>query len=73
MSISKLRTQRDAALKASDFLMLSDVPLSIAEKEAAVVYRTMLRDLITADMTDEIAAVTELPVADAAISDKLSQ
>lgn len=72
MSISTLRTQRDAALKASDFLMLPDVPLNTAEKEAAIAYRIMLRDLITEDMTDEIAAETDLPVADAAIADWLA-
>ena len=71
MSISTLRTQRDAALKASDFLMLPDVPLTTAEKEAAIAYRIMLRDVITEDMTDEIAAETDLPVADAAIADWL--
>lgn len=72
MSLSTLRTQRDALLRASDFLILSDVPLSTAEKEAAIAYRTMLRDLITEDMTDEIAASTDLPVADAVIADKLT-
>ena len=72
MSVSTLRTQRNALLTASDFLMLDDVLLSQAEKEAAVAYRVMLRDLITEDMTDEIAAETDLPVADAVIADKIS-
>ena len=72
MSVSTLRTQRNALLTASDFLMLDDVPLSHAEKEAAIAYRLMLRDLITEDMTDEIAAETDLPVADAVIADKIS-
>lgn len=72
MSISNLRLQRDALLKASDFLMLPDLHLTTAEIEAAIAYRLMLRDLITEDMTDEVAANTDLPIADAAISSKLS-
>jgi hypothetical protein len=72
MSISTLRTQRDSLLKASDFLMLPDVLATTAEKEAAIAYRLILRDLISGDMTDETAADTELPVADAVIAGKLS-
>lgn len=72
MSVSTLRTQRNALLTASDFLMLDDVPLSHAQKEAVSAYRLMLRDLITEDMTDEIAAETDLPVPHETIADKLS-
>ena len=70
MSISTLRAQRDALLKASDYLMLSDVLHSTAEKEAAIAYRVMLRDLVNADMTDEDAADIELPVPDAILTNK---
>lgn len=71
MSISNLRLQRDNQLKASDFLMLPDLNLDTAELEAVVAYRVMLRDLITEDMTDEIAANTELPLPDPIILSRL--
>lgn len=57
---------------ASDFLMLPDVPMTTAQTEAATAYRLILRELITEDMTDELATETDLPVADACIVEKLS-
>lgn len=72
MKVSTLRTKRNELLKASDFLMLSDVPLSQAENDAAIAYRVMLRDLVETDMTDEDAKDIKLPVADAVIADKLT-
>ena len=72
MSLSTLRTQRDARLEASDFLMLTDVLQTTAEKEAAIAYRLRLRDVVTPGMTDEQAAAVVLPVADAIIADKLT-
>jgi hypothetical protein len=71
MSISTLRNQRNALLEASDFLMLSDVPVSTAQKEAAVAYRVMLRDCIPANTTDEEAAEIDLPVPDVVIAEML--
>jgi len=72
MKVSTLRTKRNELLKASDFLMLPDVLQSTAEKEAALAYRTILRDLVDTDMTDEDAKDIELPVANAVIAGKLT-
>jgi hypothetical protein len=45
-SIEELRAARDAALAASDFLMLDDVPRPSAQWSVMVrAYRTELRDL----------------------------
>jgi len=62
MSVSTLRTQRNALLSASDFLMLPDVLQNNAQTDAAKAYRVMLRDLIYPETTDEEAAEVVLPL-----------
>jgi hypothetical protein len=62
MSVSILRTQRDALLAASDFLMLPDVIQDEAKKTATEAYRLMLRDSVFVDITDEEAAEVVLPL-----------
>ena len=42
---SKIRSTRDSLLKATDWTMLSDSPLSEADKESYRAYRQALRDL----------------------------
>ena len=72
MKVSTLRTKRNELLKASDFLMLPDVLQSTAEKEAALAYRTILRELVDTNITDEDAKDIELPVANPVIAGKLT-
>lgn len=62
MSVSTLRTQRNALLSASDFLMLPDVLQNSTQTDAAKAYRVMLRDAIGPEVTDEEAAQVVLPL-----------
>lgn len=60
-SIAELRVARNQKLKDSDFLILSDIPLTPEEKTLVLIYRQALRDL-PAQFTDDNVGSAILPV-----------
>jgi len=62
-AIADLRSNRNRALKDSDWSVLTDVTLTPAEKAAWMNYRTLLRNITDGlDTVDEVQSTT-LPVA----------
>ena len=62
-AMADLRSNRNRALKDSDWSVLTDVTLTPAEKAAWMNYRTLLRNITDGlDTVDEVQSTT-LPVA----------
>lgn len=60
-NMAELRTARDQKLKDTDFLLISDIPLTAEEKTTVMIYRQALRNL-PANFTEETVSEAVLPV-----------
>ncbi len=62
MTSASVRARRDASLAASDYLLMTDYPISAEELEAVKAYRQALRDLPAQEGFPTDVAWPELPV-----------
>jgi hypothetical protein len=60
-TMAELRTARNQKLKDTDFLLISDFPLTVEEKTAVMMYRQALRNL-PGNFTEETVSEAVLPV-----------